>query len=183
MQRPVIVVGVVVAVAGLCGCSAKRAAVVATTATVTSSPVPTTTAPTPQTSSTTAGRPVELTIAVSTQLSSDGQDPSILLPSKCNLSSGSVTATGTYSGGFVPETYVRYGDVVELYAYTRPVTAEGGRAFQVANLVAEKPFTMGGDGPWTVSAPVITDDVGAPTQCLVAVQSTHAFMGAGNVGG
>lgn len=182
MHGRILVVGVVVSVVGLAGCSAKTAAV-STTTTVTSTTVPTTTTPTSETATTTAGRPLDLTIAVSTQLSSDGQDPSILLTSSCSFLNGSVTATGTFNGGFVPETYVRYGDVVELYAYTSAVSADSGQAFQIANLVLEKPFTMGNNGPWTVSAPVITDDVGAPTRCFVAVQSTHAFMGAGNVGG
>jgi hypothetical protein len=181
MHKGLLVV-VVLGVAGSGGCSAKKT-VVRTTTTVAAASKPTTTVPAPQTPSTTAGRPPALAISVNANLSSNGQDPSVLLPSSCTLVSGTVTATGTFRGGPVPETYVRYGDVVELYAYTSPVAAEGGQTFQVANLVMEKPFVIAGSGPWTVSAPVVTDDVGAPTLCSVAVQSTHAFMGAGDVGG
>jgi hypothetical protein len=123
----------------------------------------------------------QLTIGVSAQLSSADQDSSILLPSSCSLQNGTLTAEGTFNGGFAPEGYVRYGDVVELYAYTVPATA-GGQATQVAELEMEKPFSMAGSGPWKVTAPVDAQ-LGTPDQCLVAVQSTHAFMGAGNAGG
>src|SRR5580704_5059198 len=139
---------VVLAVAASGGCSAKKT-VVRTTTTVAAASKPTTTASAPPTPSTTAGRPAELPISVSAPLSSTGQDPSVMLPSSCTLVSGTVTATGTFRGGPVPETYVRYGDVVELYAYTSPVAADGGQTFQVANLVMEKPFVIGASGPWT----------------------------------
>jgi len=93
-----------------------------------------------------------------------------------------VTATGTFNGGFVPETYVRVGDVVELYAYDAPSMNNHGQESQVLDLGSEKPFIISGTGPWTVSAPVDPTRL-SPSECRVAVQSTHTFMGAGNAGG
>ena len=182
MNTRFIAVGSVVAVAGLGGCSVKKSAVGAPTTTVTSSPVPTTTTPTRQATSTTAISPEYLSISVSTQLSSSGQDPSILLPSSCSVLSNIVTATGTFNGGVVPETYVRAGDVVELYAYDAPSMENQGQRSQVLDLGLEKPFAIEGSGPWKASAPVDPAQL-TPSQCVVSVQSTHAFMGAGNAGG
>lgn len=110
---------------------------------------------------------------MSAQLSSPQQSTSILAPASCVLQDGVLTATGSFTGEFVPEDYERYGDVVELYVYT-------AEAIQLADLSAEKPYPIGGKGPWHVTVPVETQ-FGTPTHCLVAVQSTHAFMGAPNV--
>jgi hypothetical protein len=57
-----------------------------------------------------------LPISVSSQLTSDQQDSSVLVPSSCQLYGGVLTAQGTVAG-VLPEVYIRYGDVVELYAY------------------------------------------------------------------
>src|SRR5262245_7754312 len=57
-----------------------------------------------------------LPISVSSQLTSDQQDSSVLVPSSCQLYGGVLTAQGTVTG-VLPEVYRRYGDVVELYAY------------------------------------------------------------------
>lgn len=169
---------VAVVVVGLGGCSANTRAVTTTT---TTSTIPMSTTTTPMaTNPTAAGQ--QLSISVSTQLSSTGQDPSILRPSSCVVDNGTVTAQGTFNGGFVPETYVRFGDVVELYAYDAPSMENHGQQSQVADLGLEKPFAMQGNGPWTVSVPADPAHL-TPNQCLVAVQSTHAFMAAGNAGG
>jgi len=122
----------------------------------------------------------KLPIAVSAALSSPQQATSILAPASCTEQGGVLTATGTFTGGFVPEVYIRWGDVVELYAYT--AGQQGFLGLQVANLAAEKPYPIGGLGPWRVTVPVAIT-VSSPISCLVAVQSTHAFMGAGNAGG
>jgi hypothetical protein len=90
-------------------------------------------------------------------------------------------ASGTFQGNFVPETYRRYGDVVELYAYNSIDNPPTGSDLQVLDLGSEKPSSMTG-ATWTASAPVDTS-VGQPLRCWVAVQSTHAFMAAGNAGG
>jgi len=180
MHKRLLLVGVVVALIGLGGCSARARAVATTTTTVPA----TTTTTMPATSNSTAGSQ-QLTIAVSAQLSSDGQDPSILLPASCTLQGGTVTAMGTFNGGFVPETYVRFGDVVELYVFTGPSPGYP-QGNQVAALGVEHPFNMSQPGPWKVSVSVgdsTQPGPDAPQQCEVAVQATHAFMGAGNAGG
>jgi hypothetical protein len=79
-----------------------------------------------------------------------------------------LTAAGGYSnGGFAPNVYNRYGDVVELYAYSRP---SGG--VQVAELGSERRPPIGGYGTWHVSVP--TDgSLGIPSRCVVAALPTH----------
>jgi hypothetical protein len=122
-----------------------------------------------------------LPVAISAQLTSEQQDASILHPSSCIERNETITATGAFSGGFAPEAYRRYGDVVELYAYNSVDNPPTGTDLQVLDLGAEKPGSMS-TATWTALAPVDTT-VGQPVLCLVAVQSTHAFMGAGNAGG
>jgi hypothetical protein len=123
-----------------------------------------------------------LPISVSSQLTSDQQDSSVLVPSSCQLHSGDVTAEGTVNG-VLPEVYNRYGDVVELYAYnTIDNPPNGVNDIQVLALESERPGSLTGGTTWTVSAPV-TNGFPPPLRCFVAIQSTHAFMGAGNAGG
>ena len=119
----------------------------------------------------------QLPITMSRQLSSSSQDPSILAPSSCTLSNGVLIAEGTINGGFVPEGYARDGDVIELYAYSVGWTStdQSPAGVQVADLTAERPGNLA--DPWQVSAPANLQ-LGTPIQCVVAVQSTHAFQGA-----
>jgi hypothetical protein len=91
-----------------------------------------------------------------------------------------VTARGTLKGGFAQEVYRRYGDVVELYAYNSADSPPTSQDLQVLDLEMEQPGAM--TGLWTASAPVDAQ-IGQPHRCFVAVQSTHAFMPAGNAGG
>jgi hypothetical protein len=121
-----------------------------------------------------------LPVSSSAQLSSGQQDPSILQPTSCTEQNGIVTATGSFSGGFVPEVYRRFGDVVELYAYNSNDNPPTGADLQVLDLGSERPGSMS-SAAWTASAP-IDSAIGQPLRCLVAVQSTHAFMAAGNAG-
>jgi hypothetical protein len=120
-----------------------------------------------------APTPVSLPILVSAALSTPGQDSSVLHPTSCTVANGVATATGTF--GQFYEVYRRYGDAVELYVYTgRPTVSP--TTFELAQL--PNPSSPPVDsGSWQVSAP-ITDAAGAPMFCLVAVQSTHAFIGA-----
>jgi hypothetical protein len=104
-----------------------------------------------------------------------------LIPSACNLENGSLDAEGTFQGNFVQEVYVRYGDVAELYAFAAP-TSGNGQGVQVAELAAEQPYRLAGKGPWKVTVPV-DSQLGTPVKCVIALQSTHTFMGAGNAGG
>jgi hypothetical protein len=79
-----------------------------------------------------------------------------------------LTAAGGYTnGGFAPNVYNRYGDVVELYAYTSP---SGG--VEVAESGSERRPPIGGFGGWQVSAE-ITASLGLPSRCVVAAQPTH----------
>lgn len=162
-----------------CGSSSSTGTSAQTTSTVpasavSSSPPGTVTAPAPD------GTARNLPIAVSAELSSPQQFPAILVPASCTEQGGVLTATGSFSGGFVPEVYIRWGDAVELYAYTG--SQPGSLGVQVADLSAEKPYPIAGQGPWRVTVPVAAG-FASPARCLVAVQSTHAFMGAGNAGG
>jgi hypothetical protein len=106
----------------------------------------------------------------------------ILLPSSCSQSNDVVTASGTFNGGFVPESYIRVGAVVEMYVYSSS-TGSTSQGTQLADLANEKPFRMGGGTTWTVTAPVGTQLGMTPASCQVDVQPTHNFEGAGNAGG
>ena len=79
----------------------------------------------------------------------------------------------------MPQGYLRYGDVVELYVYTAPSPPGYDQGLQVVGLSSEKVFPIAGNGPWLVTG-TIDPQIGVPRSCLVAVQATHAFMGAGN---
>jgi hypothetical protein len=142
------------------------------TTTTTVSPVITTTS--------SSGAGTALTISVEPP-SGDEPDSSILLPAGCSVANGVATATGTFNGGFVPEAYVRVGAVVELYVFAND---SSGNSQQIALLNGgETPFPMW-DPQTTWSATAKLDETaGSPSSCLVAVQATHDFEGAGNDGG
>jgi hypothetical protein len=103
-----------------------------------------------------------------------GPSSSILLPSSCTVTSTSASATGTYRGGFVPEVYHRYGDVVDLYVFSQPVSGYS-QGIQVATLSREQSPRIGGSS-WTVTVPIQNSP--EPARCLVAAQPTHDFQGA-----
>src|SRR5450631_2912839 len=125
---------------------------------------------------------VTIPVHTSTPLSSVGENPAVLVPTSCTISGGVATATGTFDRDFYAESNVRVGDVVELYVYSGPgATASNGT--QLADLGSEKTVPVNGTGSWTVTVPLDPELVQAPAECRVAVQSTHAFMGAGNAGG
>lgn len=149
--------------------------------TVTSSP----TSSTPIPATTGSSTATQLTISVQPADPSNPSAPDssqILLPSSCSLRNGIVTATGTFNGGFVPESYVRIGGVVELYVYSSP-SDSASQGTQLADLANEHPSVMGGSGAWTVTAPLDTQLGMTPATCQVDVQQTHNFEGAGNAGG
>jgi hypothetical protein len=106
-----------------------------------------------------------------------GPSSSILVPSSCKVTARSATATGTYRDGFAAEVYARYGDVIDLYVFSRP-TVGYPEGIQLAN----EPFTrhspfIGGKGPWTVTVP-IDKTLGQPARCMAAAQPTMDFQGA-----
>ena len=102
----------------------------------------------------------------------DGPSSSILLPTSCRLTGTTITAEGTYAnGGFVPNVYDRYGDIIVLYvrAARSPGYAEGMQLG--ASDVSESPV-VGRRAPWHVSLS-ISPSVGVPARCVVAAQPTH----------
>jgi hypothetical protein len=129
----------------------------------------------------TPGNPTSIPVRVSVLLSTTGQDPSVLLPSSCTITQGVATASGTFNRDAYGETYVRYGDVVELYVYSSP-SQSFPTGTQLAQVGTERTVVVGPSGPWQIAVPLAVSDL-QPAQCLVAIQSTHAFMGAGNAGG
>lgn len=107
----------------------------------------------------------------------EGPSSSILVPSSCKVTATSVTATGTYRDGFAAEVYARYGDVIDLYVFSRPTTG-----YPEGIQLASEPFSrhapfIGGKGPWTVTVP-LDGTLGQPARCMVAAQPTMNFQGA-----
>jgi hypothetical protein len=128
-------------------------------------PSPTTTAPDEQ-----------LTISVesSSQMQANGNSgppSSILIPTSCDLSGTTVTAKGAYQGGFAPNLYNRYGDIVELYVFGAPSSGYPQGPQLAASSATDSP-PIGGSGSWQVSTNVDLG-VGSPEKCVVAAQPTH----------
>ena len=135
--------------------------------------------------------PRDVPIAVSAALSSPGQSPRILRPTICEMkqvfaSNGSfagivLIARGNFISDSPLATYARSGDVIELYGYSMP-SVRSWPPMQGALLRKEKPYPIKGNASkrWTVSVPLprMPERIG---RCLVAVQSTHARMGPGDV--
>jgi len=99
-----------------------------------------------------------------------GPTSSVLIPSSCALSGQTVTATGSYAGGFAPNVYNRFGDVVELYVFGAPSAGYPQGAQLAVSPVASSPAV--GSGTWQVSAGV-DRSIGQPARCVVAAQPTH----------
>lgn len=100
----------------------------------------------------------------------NGPSSSILMPSSCVLSGDTVTATGTYQGGFAPNVYNRYGDVVVLYVFGAPSSGYPQGAQLGASPASNSPVI--GSGTWRVSTAVDLP-TGQPVSCVVAAQPTH----------
>jgi cytoskeletal protein RodZ len=103
----------------------------------------------------------------------DGPSSSILLPSACTTSGSTVTATGTYLGGFAPNVYNRYGDVVVLYVYGAPSSGYPDGAQLGASPVSSSPAM--GSGAWRVSTTVDLS-AGQPASCVISAQPTHEIQ-------
>ncbi len=102
----------------------------------------------------------------------NGPSSSVLRPASCRLTGTTVKAEGTYAnGGFVPNVYDRYGDIIVLYvrAARTPGYPEGMQLG--ASDVSESPV-VGTRAPWHVSLS-ISPSVGTPAGCAVAAQPTH----------
>jgi hypothetical protein len=102
----------------------------------------------------------------------DGPSSSILLPGSCRLTGTTITAEGTYTdGGFVPDVYDRYGDVIVLYVRSAPSAGYPDGQQLGASEVRESP-AVGSRAAWRVRLPLF-QSAGVPAQCVVAAQPTH----------
>ena len=93
-----------------------------------------------------------------------------LRPETCKVSGSRVTATGDIVGGAVSEDYRRYGDVVELYLFTRPKPGYPA-GYQIGLLSRESVGSLDAKR-WRASVP-LDSSLGRPARCLVAAQPTH----------
>jgi hypothetical protein len=122
-----------------------------------------------------SGSLIPISVESDSQMAAEGNNgPSsaILLPASCQLTGTTVTAEGTYTnGGFVPNVYDRYGDIIVLYVFTAPSAGEPEGVQLGASDVSESPV-LGSQAPWHVSLS-ITPSVGVPAECVVAAQPTH----------
>lgn len=158
-----------------CGPASRQASLPAAT-----TPVPTTTRTGPATGTLQAAAAAsapQLPISVESdsQMKAEGNDgpsSSILLPTSCRLTGTTITAKGTYTnGGFVPNVYDRYGDIIVLYVRAAPSPGYAkGMQLGVSD-VSESPV-VGSRAPWHVSLP-ISPSAGMPARCVVAAQPTH----------
>ena len=105
-----------------------------------------------------------------------GPSSSILLPTSCALRGENLTAEGSYVGGLAPQVYPRYGDVIDLYAYTAPQPGYPD-GIQLATPSTPQSPRIGGTGSWSVTVPV-DRSLGTPARCVLAAQPTHDFLGA-----
>jgi hypothetical protein len=102
----------------------------------------------------------------------EGPSSAILRPTSCRLSGSRITAKGRYTnGGFVPNLYNRYGDIIVLYVFAaRSPGYPQGMQLGVSD-VSESPV-LGSRAPWHISIS-ISQDAGVPARCVVAAQPTH----------
>lgn len=158
-----------------CGIASRLAS---TPAATTSVPTTATTGPatgTPEPAATSAAPQIPISVESDSQMEAEGNDgPSsaILLPTSCQLTGTTITADGTYTnGGFVPNVYNRYGDIIVLYVFAAPSPGYPEGIQLGASDVEESPV-LGSQTPWHVSVS-ISPSVGVPAECVVAAQPTH----------
>ena len=127
------------------------------------------------TSSASPGGQLPISVESNRQMKAEGNNgpsSSILRPASCQLTGTTVTASGTYAdGGFVPNVYDRYGDIIVLYVLTAPTAGYPDGVQLGASDVSESPV-LGTRAPWNVSL-AISPPSGAPARCVVAAQPTH----------
>jgi hypothetical protein len=142
-------------------------------------PVSTTTAGpatgTQRAAATSAAPQIPISVESDSQMEAEGNEgPSsaILLPTSCQLTGTTITAEGSYTnGGFVPDVYDRYGDIIVLYVLAAPSPGYPEGMQLGASDVNESPV-LGSQAPWHVSLS-ISPSVGVPAKCVVAAQPTH----------
>ena len=101
----------------------------------------------------------------------NGPSSSILVPTSCESSGTTITANGTYQGGFAGNGYNRYGDIVELYVFGAPSSGYPQGPQLAASSAKDSP-PIGGYGSWRVSASIDPGSI-PPARCVVAAQPTH----------
>ncbi len=102
----------------------------------------------------------------------DGPSSSILLPTACRLTGTTITAEGGYAnGGFVPDVYDRYGDIIVVYVFAAPAAGYPEGMQLGASDVRRSPV-VGSRARWHVSLS-ISRSAGVPARCVVAAQPTH----------
>jgi hypothetical protein len=130
---------------------------------------------TPRADGATSGPALPISVESDSQMKAEGNDgpsSSILLPISCQLTGTTVTADGMYTnGGFVPNVYNRYGDIIVLYVLAAPSPGYADGMQLGVSDVSESPV-LGSRAPWHVSLS-ISPSVGAPAQCVIAAQPTH----------
>jgi hypothetical protein len=104
-----------------------------------------------------------------------GPSSSVLLPHACQLRGGTVTATGSYHGGFAPDIYDRVGDIVVLYVFTSPTSGFPEGITLAASSARTSPPMTGGTWRVSTSVPLV---FGSPERCVVAARPTHDWIGA-----
>jgi hypothetical protein len=123
----------------------------------------------------TSARQLPISVESDSQMKAEGNhgpSSSILLPTSCRLSGTTVTAEGSYAnGGFVPNVYNRYGDIIVLYVRAASSAGYAQGMQLAASDVSESPV-LGSGAPWQVSVSIIPS-VGVPARCVVAAQPTH----------
>jgi hypothetical protein len=129
----------------------------------------------PVATATAAPTQIPISVESDSQMTANGNNgpsSSILLPTSCQLNGTTVTAEGAYTnGGFVPNLYDRYGDIIVLYVFTAPSPGEPNGIQLGVSDVSESPV-LGSSAPWQVSLS-FSPSVGVPAQCVVAAQPTH----------
>jgi hypothetical protein len=158
-----------------CGLTSRQASLFAAT-----TPVPTTAGTgqvtgTPRAVAAAALPQLPISVESDSQMKAEGNDgpsSSILLPASCRLTGTTITAEGTYAnGGFVPNVYDRYGDIIVLYVLAAPSPGYPmGMQLGVSD-VRESPV-VGSRAPWHVSLS-ISPSAGVPARCIVAAQPAH----------
>ena len=130
---------------------------------------------TPRAVAAASGSQLPVSVESDSQMKAEGNDgpsSSILLPTSCRLTGTTITAEGTYTnGGFVPNVYDRYGDIIVLYVRSAPSPGYAEGKQLGASDVSESPV-VGSRAPWHVSLS-ISPSVGVPARCVVAAQPTH----------
>jgi hypothetical protein len=143
-------------------------------------PVPTTarTGPatvTPRTVAAASASQIPVSVEPDRQMKAEGNSgpsSSILHPTSCLLTGTTITAKGSYTnGGFVPNVYDRYGDIIVLYVRAAPSPGYAEGMQLGASDVSESPV-VGSRAPWRVSLS-ISPSAGVAARCVIAAQPTH----------